>query len=91
MNAFDISDESFVDARYERPFNMLTYDGINSETFDNLSLFSGTAWALHRPDGSELAFGTYSVTPVPEPSSLFLLMSFVGLGGLRLRHQRLRA
>jgi hypothetical protein len=91
MNAFDISDESFVDARYERPFNMLTYDGINSETFDNLSLFSGTAWALHRPDGSELAFGTYSVVPGPEPSPLLLVLPIVEIGGLRLRHQRLRA
>ena len=78
-------------ALYQQPTNTLAYQGTNSETNDFLDM-ELNIWSLTRA-GSTIGSGTYFVTPtpVPEPSSLFLLMPIVALGGLRLRHQRHRA
>jgi hypothetical protein len=88
-NAFDISDDIFYQAFYNRPANNLRYDAENSETNDILHMIEGN-WSLGVP-GIVLGSGTYSVAPAPEPRSLFLLMPIVALVGLRWRHQRHRA
>jgi hypothetical protein len=53
----------------------------NSETNDFLDM-ELNIWFLSQA-GSTIGSGTYSVTPVPEPSYLFLLMPIVALVGLR--------
>ena len=90
-DAFDLSDDSLGTLTlYQRATNTLSYQGTSSETNDvlDMELF---IWTL-RQAGSQIGFGTYSVTPaaVPEPSSL-LLVTVVALVGLRWRQQRHRA
>ena len=83
--AFDISDDMNI-TLYFRPTNTLSYEAaVNSETGDHLDMIGGT-WNMLL--GTMANSGTYSITPVPEPRSLFLLMPIVALGGLRWRHQR---
>jgi hypothetical protein len=89
MNAFDISDDLMFRVSYVRIVNDLTYVAQNSETRDNLQMAT-TAWVLQRA-GSTIGTGTFSITPAPEPRSLFLLMPIVALVGLRWRYQRHRA
>jgi hypothetical protein len=86
-NAFDLIDDSLAAAAYIRSENSLTYAAINSET-DDIFDMTVSLWSLTRV--GMVDSGTFSVTEVPEPSSLFLLMPGVALVGLRLRHQRLR-
>jgi hypothetical protein len=91
-DAFDFSDDRpglIVPLYQPPPTNNLACTAVNCETSDLLDM-ELNIWSLFRV-GSTIGSGTYSVTPVPEPSSLFLLMPFVALGGLRLRHQRHRA
>jgi hypothetical protein len=91
-DAFDISDDhpGPIGPLYQPPpTNNLAYTAFNSETSDLLDM-ELNIWSLFRA-GSTIGSGTYSVTPVPELNSLFLVMPFVALGGLRLRHQRHRA
>jgi hypothetical protein len=86
LNAFDISDDNLFNVSYERGPNFLFYDAHNSETGDILNMIDNL-WDLTRA-GSMIGAGTFSVTPVPEPHSLFLLMPIVAIVGLRWRHQR---
>jgi hypothetical protein len=90
-DAFDISDDHLGPVFYQRGANFLFYSGTNSETGDVLNMVAEpNNWALTGANGSTLGTGTFSITPVvvPEPSSLFLLMPIVAIGGLRWRHQR---
>ena len=88
-HAFDISDDALgALTLYQRPTNTLAYQGTNSETNDFLDM-ELNIWFLTQA-GSTIGSGTYSVTPVPEPSYLFPLMPIVALVGLRWRHQRHR-
>jgi hypothetical protein len=95
--AFDIIDDQ-PGAEYIRDSNALFYIGrdtefaTNSETGDRFALSfavpNSRTWELLR--GTLVDTGTYSVAPVPEPRSLFLLMPIVAIVGLRWRHQRHR-
>ena len=71
--------------------NVLVYYAFNSETSDNLAM-NGLDWNLSSA-GSVIGSGTYFVTPapIPEPSSLFLLITGVALFGLRRRRWRRHA
>jgi len=89
---FDISDDFGIIATYVRSTNSLDYMGRNSETGDTLHMIaSNSNWSLVPATGDQSGIGTFSVTPTPEPSSLFLLIPVVALVGLRWRHQRHRA
>jgi hypothetical protein len=94
-DAFDVSDDllgppfPLGPTFYMRLRNVLVYYAFNSETSDNLAM-NGLDWNLSSA-GSVIGSGTYSVTPAPEPRSMFLLMPIVALVGLRWRHQRHRA
>jgi hypothetical protein len=70
--------------------NTLAYRGLNSETNDILDM-ELHIWNLTTQAGSPLGIGTYTVTPAPEPSSLFLVMPILAIVGLRWRHQHHRA
>ena len=86
-DAFDISDDGLgALTLYQPPANTLAYQGTNSETNDFLDM-ELNIWFLTQA-GTTIGSGTYSVTPVPEPNYLFLLMPIVALVGLRWRHQR---
>ena len=86
--AFDINDDvGSVNALYNRSVNALAYSSFDSETDFHLSII-GTTWQL--VGAGTVDVGTLTVTPVPEPGSLFLLMPIVAVVGLHLRHQRRR-
>ena len=88
-DAFDISDDALgALTLYERPTNTFAYQGTNSETNDFLDM-ELNIWFLTQ-GGSTIGSGTYSVTPIPEPSYLFPLMPIAALVGQRWRHQRRR-
>ena len=88
-DAFDISDDALGPLTlYQRPTNTLAYQGTNSETNDFLDM-ELNIWFLTRA-GSTIGSGTYSVTPVPEPSSL-LLITVVALVCLPWRHRQRHA
>ena len=91
-SAFDISDDAFTTTHtlYQRPDNNLGFVATNSETGDILDM-ELHIWNLTTQAGSPLGIGTYTVTPAPEPSSLFLLITGVALFGLRRRRWRRHA
>jgi hypothetical protein len=62
----------------------LIFFGNNSETSDMLEMGSTfSTWDLRDAPGFITDSGTYSVTPAPEPRSLFLLMPIVVIVGMR--------
>lgn len=92
-NAFDIVDDgpATMTITYARGTNSFSSIGtFNSENNDFFILFSNGDWLLSSLNGD--FGGTYTVSPVhttPEPSSvLLLLLSSVGLAGLKARKRR---
>lgn len=82
-NAFDITDdlESALNDLFARSTDMLFVREIDSETNDGLDMtpfVGGGLWSLDESSGHVLV-GSYSIAPVPETSSVGLLLSVLAL------------